>query len=70
MQTIPETVMLVKDAYLKDLQLKPLNRLIRYVDVFNLAPTERRQIHGCGSGLNMVTYDIDGKSMVAICLLP
>lgn len=52
---------LLKDAYLKDLQLKPLNRLIRYVDVFNLAPTERRQIHGCGSGLNMVTYDIDGK---------
>ena len=56
-----EQLCLLKDAYLKDLQLKPLNRLIRYVDVFNLAPTERRQIHGCGSGLNMVTYDVDGK---------
>ncbi len=51
----------LKEAYLKDTSLRPLNRLTRYVDVFNLDPSERRQIHGCGSGLNMVTYDIDGK---------
>lgn len=55
-----EQLTMLKDAYLKDLTLRPLNRLTRYVDVFNAAPTENRQIHGCGSGLNMVTYDIDG----------
>ena len=56
-----EQLCLLKEAYLKDVRLKPFNRLVRYVDVFNLAPTERRQIQRCGSGLNMVTYDIDGK---------
>ena len=56
-----EQLCILKEAYLKDSQLSPLNRLIRYVDVFNLPSTERRQIHGCGSGLNMVTYDVDGK---------
>lgn len=63
-----EQLCLLKEAYLKDVKLRPFNRLTRYVDVFNLAPTERRQIHGCGSGLNMVTYDVDGKNMVVICL--
>lgn len=56
-----EQLTILKDEYLKDTSLHPLNRLTRYVDVFNLAPTERRQIHGCGSGLNMVTYDCDGR---------
>lgn len=56
-----EQLNILKNAYLSDTTLKPLNRLTRYVDVFNLAPTERRQIHGCGSGLNMVTYDTDGS---------
>lgn len=56
-----EQLCILKETYLKDSQLSPLNRLIRYVDVFNLPSTERRQIHGCGSGLNMVTYDVDGK---------
>ena len=56
-----EQLCLLKEAYLLDVNLRPFNRLTRYVDVFNLAPTERRQIHGCGSGLNMVTYDVDGK---------
>ena len=56
-----EQLCLLKEAYLKDVKLRPFNRLTRYVDVFNLAPTERRQIHGCGSGLNMVTYDVDGE---------
>lgn len=56
-----EQLLILKNAYLNDTKLKPLNRLTRYVDVFNLAPTERRQIHGCGSGLNMVTYDTDGS---------
>lgn len=56
-----EQLVILKEAYLKDTTLKPLNRLTRYVDVFNLAPSERKQIHGCGSGLNMVTYDTDGS---------
>lgn len=52
---------LLKDEYLKNPNLRPFNRLTGYVDVFNLAPTERRQLRRCGSGLNMVTYDIDGN---------
>lgn len=52
---------ILKQVYLNDTKLSPLNRLTKYVDVFNLAPSERKQIHVCGSGLNMVTYDIDGR---------
>lgn len=56
-----EQLCILKEEYLKDTSLLPLNRLTKYVDVFNLDPSERKQIQVCGSGLNMVTYDIDGK---------
>lgn len=53
---------ILKDAYLKDNSLPPLNRLTRFVDVFSEPPTEKRQTIDCGSGHNMVTYDINGKT--------
>lgn len=53
---------LLKDVYLKDCSLTPLNRLTRFVDVFNNPSTEKKQIIDCGSGHNMVTYDINGKT--------
>lgn len=56
-----EQLCALKEVYLKETKLRPLNRLTKYVDVFNLSPTERKQIHVCGSGMNMVTYDIDEK---------
>lgn len=56
-----EQLAILKDAYLKDWSLKPLNRITRYVDVFDSVATDKKQIHGCGSGHNMVTYDINGK---------
>lgn len=56
-----EQLSILKDTYLKDLSLTPLNRLTRFVDVFDDPPSEKKQIHGCGSGHNMVTYDINGK---------
>lgn len=51
---------ILKTAYLNDTSLKPLNRLTRVVDVFNLDSSQRVQVQGCGSGNHMVTYDIDG----------
>lgn len=56
-----EQLCMLKDAYLKDISLKPFNRLIRVVDVFNLDSSKRVQVQGCGSGNHMVTYDIDGN---------
>ena len=56
-----EQLSILKNVYLKEINLPPLNRLTKYIDVFNLPSTEKQQIHVCGSGLNMVTYDIDGK---------
>lgn len=52
---------ILKDAYLKDTSLTPLNKLKRIVDVFNLPSSEREQLQRCGTGLNMVTYDVDGN---------
>lgn len=56
-----EQLCILKDAYLKDLTLQPLNRLTRFVEVHDAPKSEYKQIHGCGSGHNMVTYDINGK---------
>lgn len=56
-----EQLCLLKDAYLADSKLTPLNKLRRIVDVFNLPSYEREQLQRCGAGLNMVTYDIDGN---------
>jgi sulfatase maturation enzyme AslB (radical SAM superfamily) len=52
---------MLKDAYLEDITLPPLNRLTRYLDIHDSHGGEYKQIHGCGSGHNMVTYDIDGN---------
>lgn len=60
-ETYRRQLCLLKEAYLADPSLPPLNRLTRFIDVFDAPPTEHRQIHGCGSGHNMVTYDMDGK---------
>lgn len=57
-----EQLLLLKEEYLKDKKLQPFNRLTRILDIFNLPSTERVQVQGCGSGLNMVTYDIDGNT--------
>ncbi len=56
-----EQLCILKNTYLTDTNISPMNRLTRIVDVFNLDPTKRVQVQGCGSGLNMVTYDIDGN---------
>ncbi len=52
---------LLKDAYLNDFSLSPFNRLTRFIDVFDESRTDIKQVFGCGSGHNMVTYDINGK---------
>lgn len=56
-----EQLCILKDAYLKDLSIQPLNRITRFVEVHDAPKNEYKQIHGCGSGHNMVTYDINGK---------
>ena len=56
-----EQLCLLKDAYLKNTALTPLNRLSRFVDVFDLPADEKVQPKWCGTGKYMATYDIDGK---------
>lgn len=57
-----EQLTILKNQYLSDLSLKPLNRLIRYMDVFDVNRVDKKQIHGCGSGHNMITYDPSGRT--------
>ena len=52
---------ILKDIYLKEFELIPLNRLTRFINVFNLPATEKVQGKWCGTGKQMVTYDIDGQ---------
>ena len=52
---------ILKDAYLKNTAFIPLNRLTRFVSVYNLPATEKIQESWCGTGKQMATYDIDGK---------
>ena len=52
---------ILKDAYLKDTELIPFNRLTRFVNVSNAPPAEKVQEKWCGTGKYMATYDIDGK---------
>ena len=59
--TYREQLCLLKDAYLKNTTLTPLNRLSRFVSVFYLPATEKVQRRWCGTGKYMATYDIDGK---------
>ena len=56
-----EQLSILKDAYLKNTALVPFDRLIRFVDVFDLPATEKIQAKWCGTGKYMATYDIDGK---------
>ncbi len=56
-----EQLTVLKDAYLKDHSIRPLNRITRFVEVHDAPKNEFKQIHGCGSGHNMVTYDINGQ---------
>lgn len=57
-----EQLCILKKAYLEDPSIKPLNRLTRFIQVHDAPKSEYKQIHGCGSGHNMVTYDINGKT--------
>ena len=59
--TYREQLCLLRDAYLKDTSLTPLNRLTRFINVFDLPATEKVQGSWCGTGKQMVTYDIDGQ---------
>ena len=56
-----EQLSILKDAYLKNTALTPFDKLIRFVDVFDLPATEKVQTKWCGTGKYMATYDIDGK---------
>ena len=56
-----EQLCILKDAYLKNTALTPLNRLSRFVSVSNLPVAEKVQRRWCGTGKYMATYDIDGK---------
>lgn len=56
-----EQLIILKEAYLSDTSLKPLNRLVKLLDVHNSSNRIRKQVQLCGSGVNMITYDIDGS---------
>ena len=59
--TYREQLCLLKDAYLKNNALTPLNRLSRFLNVFKLPAVKKVQRKWCGTGKYMATYDIDGK---------
>ena len=56
-----EQLCILKDTYLKDVTLTPLNVLSRFLDIFDLPAPEKNQGKWCGTGKYMATYDIDGK---------
>lgn len=56
-----EQLSILKDAYLKNPLIIPLDRLVRFVNVFDAPATEKVQEKWCGTGKYMATYDIDGK---------
>ena len=56
-----EQLCILKDAYLNDTGLAPLNILKRYVNIFDLPAEEKVQGKWCGTGIQMAAYDIDGK---------
>ena len=56
-----EQLCILKETYLKNTSLTPLDRLTRYVNVFDLPATEKIQEKWCGTGKGIATYDIDGK---------
>ena len=56
-----EQLSILKDAYLKDTTLTPLNLLTRCVIIFHSSGAEKIQEKWCGVGKQMATYDIDGQ---------
>ena len=56
-----EQLSILKDAYLKNPALTPVDRLTRYVSVTDAPATEKLQGKWCGTGKYIATYDIDGK---------
>lgn len=56
-----EQLCILKDTYLNNTALTPFNRLTRFVNVFDSSDTEKIQEKCCGTGKQMVTYDIDGQ---------
>ncbi len=55
-----EQLQVLKEAYLDDETLTPINRLTRYLLIDST--TDRPQTKTCGTGTHMVTYDVDGKA--------
>lgn len=60
--TYREQLCRLKEYYLKNESVTPINRLARLVNIFDLPPMAEEQQRWCGTGKNMVTYDIDGKA--------
>ena len=52
---------ILKEAYVKDTKLVPINLLSRFIDIFNLPASKKVQGKWCGTGKYMATYDIDGE---------
>lgn len=56
-----EQLCILKDAYKKNTELTPFNRLSRFINVFDAPTTEKVQEKWCGTGKYMATYDVDGQ---------
>lgn len=56
-----EQLRLLKNAYLKDSSLRPINIMTKPLAFIGETPTELTQTKFCGTGTNMVTYDVDGE---------
>lgn len=56
-----EQLRILKEAYVKDTALVPINVLSRFIDVFDLPSSTKIQGKWCGTGKYMATYDVDGK---------
>lgn len=58
-----EQLRILSNAYLEDSKLKPINLL---TNALNILPsnqvTNLKQGKWCGSGIHMITYDVDGKA--------
>ena len=55
-----EQLCILKDFYLKNTSLTPFNRLTRLMNIFTLPTEEENSWRWCGTGKNMITYDIIG----------
>ncbi|MBF0253432.1 MAG: 4Fe-4S cluster-binding domain-containing protein [Candidatus Omnitrophica bacterium] len=55
-----EQLCILKESYLEDITLKPINLLGR--PLFGIGEGEAFQAKFCGTGTSMITYDINGKT--------